>query len=46
MVIALFCIAALQLAVGLISEEPMAIACLVFSSWVFAAMSVAGGELI
>ena len=42
MVIALFCIAVLQLAVAAISEEIAALACLVLSSWIFAALYLLG----
>jgi hypothetical protein len=46
MVIALFCIAVLQLAVATISEEIAALACLALSSWIFAALSVGCGRAI
>ena len=46
MVIALFCIAGLQLAVAAISEEIAALACLVLSSWIFAALFVGCGRAI
>ena len=46
MVIALFCIAVLQLAVDAIIEEIAALACLVLSSWIFAALSVGCGRAL
>jgi hypothetical protein len=46
MVIALICIAVLQLAVAAISEEIVTLACLIPSSWIFAALSVGCGKLI